>query len=218
MGSGRMRKVLGGLVSAEHIWVSDQPRATPICILDQQNSIYSKPLELNFFTMDEFEQALNHVYTPPTQTRMPRAITLMVAVHAALLTHIQDRSEKPTTTGRSSILDSLEVDSAAWTHAYYAPNLKGEDTKVAHADAMDLAKVVKTSGAEEDTQAHVWRAKLGGVKVEQKAVRSVLHAVSGHSDGEWRGVKLLEVADHAGWEKVLLECLIEVGTRAGLLC
>ena len=156
--------------------------------------------------MDEFEQALNHVYNPPTQSRSPRAITLMVAIHAALLTHIQDRSEKPSA-GRTSATDSLYTLIDDWEDDYNYQN--GSDEK-ARVDGKGLARTGKTSGAEEDTQAHVWRAKLGGVKAQDKNPEAVRVAAEPHAEGEWRAVNLLEVDDHVGWEKVLVGCLIEV--------
>lgn len=156
--------------------------------------------------MDEFEQALNHVYTPPSHSRSPRAIPLMVAVHTALLTHVQDRSEKPST-GRASIgrllSDLLEV----WEADYI--NQDEPDEKV-RAEANERIRLARTSGAEEDTQAHVWRAKLGGVKEQDINPDDMFSLADPHSKGEWRGVKLLEVDEHIGWEKVLLGCLIEV--------
>jgi hypothetical protein len=60
--------------------------------------------------MDEFEQALNHVYTPPTESRSPRHIPLMSEVYATLLLHIRDRAEKPVAPGDSygTLFDSLQ--------------------------------------------------------------------------------------------------------------
>ncbi|KAG9100533.1 hypothetical protein FRC06_004038 [Ceratobasidium sp. 370] len=168
---------------------------------------FSKPLQLSFFTMDEFEQALNHVYTPPSHSRLPRPVPMVAEVHAALLTHIRDRAEKPGTSTRQEALTSLRaqdnrvnelpVDHLSWDEAEKVQN------------EFDRTQYVRTSGAEEDMQAHVWRTKLGGIKVQEVVIEDIFYEVQGGRAADWRNTGMGGMDERTGWEEVLLGCLIE---------
>ncbi|QRV75892.1 imitation switch two complex protein [Ceratobasidium sp. AG-Ba] len=167
---------------------------------------FSKPLQLSFFTMDEFEQALNHSYTPPTQNRTPRPVTMMAEIHATLLTHIRDRAEKPGQGPRQEALASLETQFERWYEAG-----QNQPTPLLAQAEFDRKQYVKSSGAEEDMQTHVWRTKLGGIKWHEVDINDLIDYVREAEVGDWRTDDMGPVDQRSGWEAVLLGCLIEYG-------
>ncbi|QRV90698.1 imitation switch two complex protein [Ceratobasidium sp. AG-Ba] len=167
---------------------------------------FSKPLQLSFFTMDEFEQALNHSYTPPTQNRTPRPVTMMAEIHATLLTHIRDRAEKPGQGPRQEALASLEAQFERWYEAG-----QNQPTPLLAQAEFDRKQYVKSSGAEEDMQTHVWRTKLGGIKWHEVDINDLIDYVREAEVGDWRTDDMGPVDQRSGWEAVLLGCLIEYG-------
>jgi hypothetical protein len=160
--------------------------------------------------MDEFEQALNHVYAPPSQSRSSRPVPLIAEVHATLLTHIRDRAEKPSTSTREEAVSSLELQGDARWDMWNKLANEPREARDAKMDAFDQAQFLKSSGAEEDTQAHVWRTKLGGLKVVPKPADDLCEEVRYHPSNEWRKAEIGGVDERTGWEKVLLGCLLEV--------
>ncbi|CAE7191906.1 unnamed protein product [Rhizoctonia solani] len=179
---------------------------------------FGKPLQLSFFTMDEFEQALNHAYTPPTQSRFPRPIPLMTEIHGILLQHICDRADKPIAGAwdRYGLLyESLEEQEQLWTKEYdrFEAIMSREDA-TRQADAMDQKQFVKLSGSEEDVQAHVWRTKLGGIKAKEMTIEGLRIAIIENPwmNSDWRQGDIGGVDERIGWERVLLGCLAELAT------
>ncbi|CAE6480790.1 unnamed protein product [Rhizoctonia solani] len=179
---------------------------------------FGKPLQLSFFTMDEFEQALNHAYTPPTQSRFPRHIPLMAEIHGTLLLHICDRADKPVLGAWDQygvLHDSLEEQAGVWWNEYdkLVTVMSPDDAEV-QANLMDQKQFVKLSGSEEDVQAHVWRTKLGGIKPTEMTLGDLREALADdpwmHS--EWRKGDIGGVDERTGWEGVLLGCLAEYAT------
>ncbi|CAE6473476.1 unnamed protein product [Rhizoctonia solani] len=179
---------------------------------------FGKPLQLSFFTMDEFEQALNHAYTPPTQSRFPRLIPLMAEVHGILLQHICDRADKPVPGAWDSyglLYESLEEQEQVFRKEYerlitvVSPN----DAEV-QVKAKDQKQFVKLSGSEEDVQAHVWRTKLGGIKATEMDIEDFRDALTDNQwmHSEWRKGDIGGVDERTGWESVLLGCLAEHAT------
>ncbi|KAL5641607.1 hypothetical protein ACGC1H_001922 [Rhizoctonia solani] len=180
---------------------------------------FGKPLQLSFFTMDEFEQALNHAYTPPTQSRFPRPIPLMAEVHGILLQHICDRADKPASgawDGYGVLHESLEEQQQIWSKEFEKLKavLCDYDSARDQADAMDQKQFVKLSGSEEDVQAHVWRTKLGGVEVATVTLEEFRDAVaeSQWMHSEWRKEDMGGVDERTGWERMLLGCIGEYAT------
>ncbi|KAG8686844.1 hypothetical protein FRC09_013884, partial [Ceratobasidium sp. 395] len=158
---------------------------------------FSKPLQLSFFTMDEFEQALNHVYTPPSQSRSPRPVPMIAEIHATLLTHIRDRAEKPGTATKQEALVSFR------NTVYNQPTM--EDLK-----AAKLRAVVTSSGAEEDTMAHVWRTKLGGIEPIVTEITDLVRQLD--FENSWRTDEIGETDGRDGWEDAMWGCLAEHGS------
>ncbi|KAJ1311804.1 hypothetical protein OPQ81_010269 [Rhizoctonia solani] len=179
---------------------------------------FGKPLQLSFFTMDEFEQALNHAYTPPTQSRFPRLIPLMDEIHSTLMQHICDRADKPAPGAwvQYGILhESLEVQEQLWRKDYdkLTVVMSPDDAEI-QANARDQKQFVKLSGSEEDVQAHVWRTKLGGIKATEMNIEDLRNAImnSPWIYSDWRKRVIGGVDDRTGWEIVLLGCLAEYAT------
>ncbi|KAG8737450.1 hypothetical protein FRC10_008167 [Ceratobasidium sp. 414] len=168
---------------------------------------FSKPLQLSFFTMDEFEQALNHVYTPPTQSRSPRPVPMVAEVYATLLTHIRDRVEKPGTSMRQEGLASLEAQQSRVGELPVDDMPWEEEEKIRN--EFDQTLYVKTSGAEEDLQADVWRVRLGGIKVQEVPIDDLLYYGVTPLRGDWRGIEMGGADERTGWERALFGCLLE---------
>lgn len=167
---------------------------------------FSKPLQLSFFTMDEFEQALNHVYSPPTEKRARRHIPLMAEVHATLLLHIRDRPEKPMAGG---LYESLIAQENACDREIEKQRVVDWEGGSKRAEETHF---VKTSGAEEDVQVHVWRTKLGGIKPQEREFNDLLYAFACRveQDSAWRKVNIGGVDERTSWEMVIIGCLREV--------
>ncbi|KAH7345348.1 hypothetical protein B0J17DRAFT_37477 [Rhizoctonia solani] len=179
---------------------------------------FGKPLQLSFFTMDEFEQALNHAYTPPTRSRFPRLIPLMAEVHGILLQHICDRADKPAPGAWDNdglLHESLEEQEEVFRKEY--ENLRAvvspSEAEV-QVKAKDQKTFVKLSGSEEDVQTHVWRTKLGGIKATEMDIEDFRDALADNQwmHSEWRKGDIGGVDERTGWEAVLLGCLAEHAT------
>jgi hypothetical protein len=209
-----MRKVLDGLVDINHIWVSFNMLAEiNLCNIFGRSR---KPLQLSFFTMDEFEQALNHAYTPPTQSKFPRAVPLMAEIHSTLLTHICDRADKPASwswDGKGVLYDSLDAQAEALQKEYdKLAVVMPSDEAEAQAYAADIKQFAKFGGSEEEVQAHVWRTKLGGIKPVELNIEELRDSMTRTvcMNPDWRSGAIGDEDERVGWEIVLLGCLAEV--------
>ncbi|QRW18814.1 imitation switch two complex protein [Rhizoctonia solani] len=180
---------------------------------------FGKPLRLSFFTMDEFEQALNHVYTPPNEHKFPRVVPLMAEIHGTLLLHIAERADKlvtPVWVGDYGPLYDLFNDQAIIFRSEYH-KLKAvmpREEAYAQADATNKKQFAKFSGPEEDVQAHVWRTKLGQVKPTELSIEELVELVRLNSFmyPEWREGVIGGPDEIAAWEIVLIGCLAEYAT------
>ncbi|KAG8763256.1 hypothetical protein FRC11_005033 [Ceratobasidium sp. 423] len=179
---------------------------------------FGKPLQLSFFTMDEFEQALSHAYTPPTQSRFPRHIPLMAEVHGTLLLHIRDRADKPVPGAWDQygvLHESLEEQEQIWRKEYdkFTTVMSPHEAEI-QATLMDQKQFVKLGGSEEDVQTHVWRTKLGGIKATEMKVEDLRDALADNPwmYSDWRKGDIGGVDERTGWEGVLLGCLAEYAT------
>ncbi|CAE6428329.1 unnamed protein product [Rhizoctonia solani] len=178
---------------------------------------FGKPLQLSFFTMDEFEQALNHAYTPPTQSKFPRLVPLMAEIHGTLLLHICDRADKQANSvwEYSALYNSLDAQEEALHMDYDRLTVvMPEDEAETQAYATDIKQFAKFGGSEEDVQAHVWRTKLGGIKPTELNVEDLRELIrsNGYMHSEWRKGDIGGVDERTGWEFVLLGCLAEYAT------
>ncbi|KAF8741459.1 Chromatin remodeling complex protein, partial [Rhizoctonia solani] len=180
---------------------------------------FGKPLRLSFFTMDEFEQALNHVYTPPNEHKFPRVVPLMAEIHGTLLLHIAERADKlvtPVWVGDYGPLYDLFNDQAIIFRSEYH-KLKAvmpPEEAYAQADAVNKKQFAKFGGPEEDVQAHVWRTKLGQVKPTELSIEELVELVRLNSFmyPEWREGVIGGPDEIAAWEIVLIGCLAEYAT------
>ncbi|CCO26595.1 Imitation switch two complex protein 1 [Rhizoctonia solani AG-1 IB] len=179
---------------------------------------FGKPLQLSFFTMDEFEQALNHAYTPPTQSKFPRAVPLMAEIHSTLLTHICDRADKPASwswDGKGVLYDSLDAQAEALQKEYdKLAVVMPSDEAEAQAYTADIKQFAKFGGSEEEVQAHVWRTKLGGIKPVELNIEELRDSMTRTvcMNPDWRSGAIGDEDERVGWEIVLLGCLAEYAT------
>ncbi|ELU41604.1 chromatin remodeling complex protein [Rhizoctonia solani AG-1 IA] len=140
-----------------------------------------------------FEQALNHVYTPPNEHKFPRVVPLMAEIHGTLLLHIAERADKlvtPVWVGDYGPLYDLFNDQAIIFRSEYH-KLKAvmpREEAYAQADATNKKQFAKFGGPEEDVQAHVWRTKLGQVKPTELSIEELVELVRLNSFmyPEWR--------------------------------